>query len=67
MVIIEDGLPSPEMTASEIMQAGFAHIAHEVKSMADHHRFLRSGEPSDTIAAATKKPFRRLKMLKLNY
>jgi hypothetical protein len=52
VVITEDGLPSPEMTVSEIMQAGLAHIDHEVRSMADHHimMFLRSGEPSDTIA-----------------
>jgi hypothetical protein len=39
------GRPRPEMTASEFMQAGLAHIAHEVKSMADDHIFLRSGEP----------------------
>jgi hypothetical protein len=39
------GRPSPEMTAREIMQAGLAQIADEVRSMEEHHRFLRSGEP----------------------
>jgi hypothetical protein len=37
--------PRPEMTAREIMQAGLAQIADEVRSMEEHHRFLRSGEP----------------------